>query len=96
MASDKLKIDLEARKDANGKTYYIGKLKVDATLSFEKGQVFLVFCAEPGCEQLQIGPMDSNEKSKRKEPEIIGTYKKEYSTLSLSTPEGLVLTNDEL
>jgi len=43
MASDKLKIDLEARKDANGKTYYLGKLKIDANISFKDGQVFLVF-----------------------------------------------------
>ena len=75
MANDKLKIELEARKDGNGKTYYLGKLKIDATLNLKDGQVFLVFVSEPGCEQLQIGPMDvkADKDKKRKEPEI--TYK---------------------
>jgi hypothetical protein len=66
MANNNIKIDLHARKDCDGKTFYIAKLKAPMTIDLEKGATFLIFVADRGQEQLQIAPME-REKSDKEE-----------------------------
>ena len=56
MSNSNLTVNLSAKTDREGKTYYIGRLKLDAQLNFEKGVAFLVFVSEAGSEELQICP----------------------------------------
>jgi hypothetical protein len=60
--SNNLTIDLKAREDKDGKTFYIGKLKAPVLIDAEKGAVFLVFICDKGEEQLQIGLMENKNK----------------------------------
>lgn len=61
MASKNLCVDLNAKKDKNGNTFYVGKLAFPGTVTFKDGVVFLVFINENGSEQLQIASMDEKE-----------------------------------
>ncbi len=54
-----LVIELEARIDNNGKTYYIGKIKAPALIDLSAGCSFLIFTSEIGAEVLQIAPMNN-------------------------------------
>lgn len=65
MSNKNLTIDLKARKDADGATFYVGKIECPIFLDCKDGVVFLVFVSDKGDEQLQIAPMDSKEKSKQ-------------------------------
>jgi hypothetical protein len=58
MSNCNLKIDLKARKDVDGQTFYVGKLKFPGTIQLKEGAVFLVFVSDKGDEQLQIALMD--------------------------------------
>lgn len=64
----KLSIRLEPRysKGPEPKKFYIGKLKADAIIDCSKGAVFLVFLADEGEEELQIGTIDQEKMSKNK------------------------------
>lgn len=62
MPSSNLCIDLHPRKDADGNTYYVGKLKLDANIACKDGIAFLIFTSEKGAEQLQISSMDKGQK----------------------------------
>jgi len=64
MANNNLAIDLEARKDQDGKTFYIGKLKFPGKIECSQGVVFLIFVADQGEEQLQVALMDNKDKGK--------------------------------
>jgi hypothetical protein len=59
MSNNNLTIDLKARKDIDGNTYYIGKLKAPMLIDCKQGVVFLVFVSDPENEALQIAPMDT-------------------------------------
>jgi hypothetical protein len=59
MANNNLAIDLKKRKDKDGQTFYVAKLKAPLTVDCSKGVVFLVFTSDNGLEQLQIAPMDN-------------------------------------
>jgi hypothetical protein len=70
---ENLQIDPEAKcpinlirvpKDNAGNPYFIGKLQFPAIMKFEKGASFMVFLAESGAEELQIGPIDPSRRSK--------------------------------
>lgn len=61
MANKNLCINLIPRQDVDGNIFYVGKLKVDATLNFKRGVAFLVFVSEEGTEQLQISMMDDKQ-----------------------------------
>lgn len=61
MSNKNLTIDLKARKDVDGQTFYVGKLKAPAMIDCSKGVVFLVFTADQGEEQLQIAAMDKKD-----------------------------------
>lgn len=61
MANKNLCINLIPRQDVDGNIFYVGKLKVDATLNFKRGCAFLVFVSEEGTEQLQISMMDDKQ-----------------------------------
>lgn len=61
MSNKNLTIDLKARKDNFGETFYVGKVKFPGTIDCEKGVVFLVFVSDKGDEQLQISLMDNKE-----------------------------------
>ena len=51
-------IDLKARKDVDGRTFYVGKLHCPVNIDCSNGVVFLVFVSDTGEESLQIAPMD--------------------------------------
>jgi len=62
----KISIPLEAKKDSNENTFYIGKLQFNGMLSLEDGQSFMVFISDENCEELQIGPLASFKNYSRK------------------------------
>ena len=61
MSNKNLTIDLKARKDVDGQTFYVGKLKCPIRIDCSEGAVFLVFVSDKGEEQLQIALMDKKE-----------------------------------
>jgi hypothetical protein len=61
MSNKNLTIDLKARKDIDGQTFYVGKLKGPVLIDCSEGAVFLIFVSDKGDEQLQIAPMDNKE-----------------------------------
>ncbi len=54
-------IKLKKREDADGNTFYVGKIESPVMIDCRDGAAFLVFLSEPGNEQLQIAPDKSNE-----------------------------------
>lgn len=61
MSNNNVTIDLKARKDVDGQTFYVGKLKTPILIDCSKGAVFLVFVSDKGDEQLQIALMDNKD-----------------------------------
>jgi hypothetical protein len=61
MSNKNLTIDLKARKDIDGQTFYVGKLKCPVMIDCSEGAVFLVFVSDKGEEQLQIALMDKKD-----------------------------------
>jgi len=61
MSNNNLTIDLKARKDVDGQTFYVGKLKCPVMIDCSEGAVFLVFVSDKGDEQLQIATMDKKD-----------------------------------
>lgn len=57
MSTANLTIKLNSNQDRDGKTYYVGKLKFDGSISFKDGVTFLLFISDEGDEQLQLAPM---------------------------------------
>lgn len=65
MSSNNLMIDLKKREDADGKTFYVGKLKAPMQIDCREGATFLIFLSDVGEEQLQIAPFqDRQDKTK--------------------------------
>ena len=54
-------IDLKAKKDIDGQTFYVGKVKAPMLIDCSMGAVFLIFISDKGEEQLQIALMDHKE-----------------------------------
>ena len=61
MSNKNITIDLKARKDVDGQTFYVGKVKAPVLIDCSVGVVFLVFVSDKGDEQLQIAIMDNKE-----------------------------------
>ena len=61
MSNKNLTIDLKPRKDVDGQTFYVGKIKCPAMIDCREGVVFLVFVSDKGEEQLQIASMDKKD-----------------------------------
>jgi hypothetical protein len=61
MSNHNVTVDLKARKDKDGQTFYVGKIKAPVMIDCTKGAVFLVFVSDHGEEQLQIALMDSKD-----------------------------------
>lgn len=61
MSNRNLSIELKARKDVDGQTYYVGKIKAPMLVDCSNGATFLVFVSDKGEETLQIAPMDNKE-----------------------------------
>lgn len=61
MSNHNITVDLKARKDIDGQTFYVGKIKAPALIDCSKGAVFLVFVSDKGEEQLQIALMDTKD-----------------------------------
>lgn len=61
MSNKNITIDLKARKDVDGQTFYVGKVKAPIMIDCSIGAVFLVFVADKGEEQLQIALMDNKD-----------------------------------
>lgn len=59
MANHNVKIALKAKKDIDGRTYYVGKTKVPMTIDCEKGVTFLIFISDKDEEEMQIALMDN-------------------------------------
>lgn len=64
MSNKNISIDLKARKDVDGQTFYVGKIKAPALIDCKDGVVFLVFVSDKGEEQLQIACMDNKDDDK--------------------------------
>jgi len=62
MSNKNIVIDLKARKDVDGQTFYVGKVEAPVLIDCGAGAVFLVFISDKGEEQLQIAPMDNKER----------------------------------
>lgn len=62
MSNKNVVIDLKARKDVDGQTFYVGKVEAPVLIDCREGAVFLVFIADKGEEQLQIALMDNKER----------------------------------
>jgi hypothetical protein len=56
--SNNLTIDLKAKQDKNGNTFYIGKLEGPVLIDCSEGAVFLIFISDVGGEQLQVASME--------------------------------------
>ena len=61
MSNKNVTIDLKSRKDKDGQTFYVGKIKAPVLIDCKEGAVFLVFISDHGEEQLQIALMDNKE-----------------------------------
>ena len=61
MSNKNLTIDLKARKDVDGLTFYIGRLKGPFVINCKDGVTFLMFVSEKNNEQLQIAAMESKD-----------------------------------
>ncbi len=61
MSNKNVTIDLKARKDKDGETFYVGKIQAPVLIDCSKGAVFLVFVADKNEEQLQIALMDNKD-----------------------------------
>lgn len=61
MSNHNVTVDLKARKDIDGQTFYVGKIKAPVMIDCTKGVVFLVFVSDKGEEQLQVALMDNKE-----------------------------------
>ena len=61
MSQKNIILDLKTRKDADGKTFYVAKIKAPVFIDCSQGATFLIFVSDKGEEQLQIAPMDNKE-----------------------------------
>lgn len=66
MANKNLIIDLKSRQDADGQTFYVGKIKAPVLIDCKDGAVFLVFISDKGDEQIQIALMDESKEERIK------------------------------
>lgn len=57
MSNKNITLDLKARKDVDGQTFYVAKIEAPVLIDCSKGAVFLVFVSDKGEEQLQIALM---------------------------------------
>lgn len=62
MSNKNLTIELRSRKDVNGGTFYVGKIKAPISIDCSEGAVFLVFVSDQGAEEMQIACMDAGNK----------------------------------
>ncbi len=60
MSSKNLVIELKSRKDKNGQTFFVGKLKCPVLIDASDGVVFLIYTSESGAEELQVALMDDS------------------------------------
>ncbi len=58
MSNKNLTIDLKARVDSDGQTFFVGKLKAPVLIDCSEGAVFLIFVSDKDQEQMQIAVMD--------------------------------------
>ncbi len=64
--SDKLCIDLEPKVDANGNTYYVGRLKGPILIDCSErtgGASFVIWVSDRGSETLQISHITNHKKN---------------------------------
>lgn len=61
MSNKNVTIDLKSRKDKDGRTFYVGKIKAPVLIDCSHGAVFLIFISDQGEETLQIALMDSKD-----------------------------------
>lgn len=61
MSNKNVTIDLKSRRDKDGRTFYVGKIKAPVLIDCHDGAVFLIFISDKGEETLQIALMDSKD-----------------------------------
>jgi len=59
--ANNISINLKARTDKDGQTFYVGKIEAPVLIDCKKGAVFLIFVSDKGEEQLQIALMDKKD-----------------------------------
>jgi hypothetical protein len=59
MANNNLTLDLKSRRDKDGKTFYVAKLRGPFSIDCTDGVVFLIYTSEIGCEEMQVAAMDT-------------------------------------
>ena len=64
MSNKNLTIDLKARKDRDGQTFYVGKLEFPGNIDCRGGVAFLIYVSDTGEEQLQIASINKKDKDK--------------------------------
>ena len=61
MSNNNITIDLKARLDKDGQTFYVGKIEAPVLSDCAKGAVFLIFIADKGAEQMQIALLNKKD-----------------------------------
>jgi len=61
MSNKNLTIELRARQDKDGRTFYVGKLRSPVLIDCSEGAVFLIFVSDHGAEEMQIACMDTKD-----------------------------------
>lgn len=61
MSNKNITIDLISRKDKDGKTFYVGKIKAPVLIDCREGAVFLIFVSDKDNEAMQIALMDKKD-----------------------------------
>lgn len=61
MSNKNLTINLKAKIDKHGKTFYVGKLEAPVMVDCSLGVTFLIFVSDRNQEELQISLMDEKE-----------------------------------
>ena len=61
MSNNNITIDLKARPDKDGRTFYVGKIEAPVLIDCKEGAVFLIFIADKGEEQMQIALLNKKD-----------------------------------
>jgi hypothetical protein len=61
MSNNNITIDLKARPDKDGRTFYVGKIESPILIDCKDGAVFLIFIADKGEEQMQIALLNKKD-----------------------------------
>jgi hypothetical protein len=79
--NDRLKVEIESRKDQYGKIFYVAKLQYSGYIDCSAEVVFLVFVSKGGFEELQIvGSVRTEDRGVKRSVDV---YNKRLGTVSV-------------